>query len=270
MTDRKPLNRFSAGLSVRSGLVFVCLLGITGWSFSAHAIVDVHEQYFASPDSSRLSSWSFDVSGATGNDDRQAISVETHNLLRRERSTWMLVANYAKAESNDLETEDNQFAHLRYVHKFEGGQGAEVFAQVQRNRFQKLASRQLLGGGYRWDRSTALGPRRLFGIGLFHEQEELVALAEKEKVWRGNLYATFNVPLDLARGSSLNFSAYVQPDIENFADLRSIAVAKFVVQLTDRLSIDFTLAYDHDSKPAFGVDAQNFRYSSGPTYIFKD
>jgi hypothetical protein len=182
----------------------------------------------------------------------------------------MLVANYAKAESNDLETEDNQFAHLRYVHKFEGGQGVEVFAQVQRNRFQKLASRQLLGGGYRWDRSTALGPRRLFGIGLFHEQEELVALAEKEKVWRGNLYATFNVPLDLARGSSLNFSAYVQPDIENFADLRSIAVAKFVVQLTDRLSIDFTLAYDHDSKPAFGVDAQNFRYSSGPTYIFKD
>ena len=38
---------------------------------------------------------------------------------------------------------------------------------------------------------------------------------------------------DLARGSSLNFSAYVQPDIENFGDLRSIAVAKFVVQLTD-------------------------------------
>jgi len=47
-------------------------------------------------------------------------------------------------------------------------------------------------------------------------------------------------------------------------------VAKFVVQLTDRLSIDFTLAYDHDSKPAFGIDAQNFRYSSGPTYTFKD
>ena len=252
------------------GLRALLMLAVSMVASSALAIVDVHEQYFASPESSRLSSWSFDVSGATGNDDRQAISIETHNLLRRERSTWMLVANYAKAESNDLETEDNQFAHLRYVHKFADGQGVEVFAQIQRNRFQKLASRQLFGGGYRWDRSISGGPRRLFGVGLFHEQEELVTLAEKEKIWRGNLYATFNVPLDLARGSSLNFSAYVQPEIENFADLRSIAVAKFVVQLTDRLSIDFTLAYDHDSKPALDVDAQNFRYSSGPTYTFKD
>lgn len=240
------------------------------WSVPSRAIVDVHEQYFAAPESSKLSSWSFDFSGATGNDDRQAISIETHNLLRGEQSTWLFVADYSRAESNNLETEDNQFAHLRYVHKMGGGQGIEVFAQVQRNRFQKLATRQLLGAGYRWDRSEASGPRRLFGVGVFREREELVTLADKENVWRGNFYTTFSVPLDLARGSSLNFSAYVQPDIENFGDLRSIAVAKFVVQLTDRLSIDFTLAYDHDSKPAFGIDAQNFRYSSGPTYTFKD
>ena len=255
----------------RINLAWLTLCGIALiFSAPVRAIVDVHEQYFAAPESSKLSSWSFDVSGATGNDDRQAVSIETHNLFRGEKSTWLFVADYARAESNDLETEDNQFAHLRYVHKMGGGQGLEVFAQVQRNRFQKLATRQLLGVGYRWDRSEMSGPRRLFGVGVFREREELVTLVDKENVWRGNFYATFNVPLDLARGSSLNFSAYVQPDIENFADLRSIAVAKFVVQLTDRLSIDFTLAYDHDSKPAFGIDAQNFRYSSGPTYTFKD
>lgn len=249
-----------------AGLAIVAIL----WSPPSQGIVDVHEQYFAAPESSKLSSWSFDLSGATGNDDRQAISIETHNLLRDENRTWLFVANYSKAESNDLETEDNQFAHVRYVHHVDDGRGIEVFGQAQRNRFQKLASRYLLGAGYRWDLSHSSGPRRLFGVGLFREQEELVTLAEKESVWRGNLYATFNIPLDVAKGSSLNFSAYVQPDIENFGDLRSIAVAKFIVQLTDRLSIDFTLAYDHDSQPAFGIDAQNFRYSSGPTYTFKD
>ena len=79
------------------------------------------------------------MSRATGNDDRQAVSIETHNLLRGDKSTWLFVADYSRAESNNLETEDNQFAHLRYVHKMGGGQGLEVFAQVQRNRFQKLA-----------------------------------------------------------------------------------------------------------------------------------
>ena len=50
------------------------------WSVPSRAIVDVHEQYFAAPESSKLSSWSFDFSGSTGNDDRQAISIETHNF----------------------------------------------------------------------------------------------------------------------------------------------------------------------------------------------
>ena len=254
---------------INSAWLSLCGIALI-WSAPSRAIVDVHEQYFAAPESSKLSSWSFDVSGATGNDDRQAVSIKTHNLLRGDKSTWLFVADYARAESNNLETEDNQFAHLRYVHKIEAGRGIEVFAQIQRNRFQKLVTRQLFGAGYRWDSSETKVSRTLFGVGVFREREQSLSLADKENVWRGNFYSTFNLPLDLALGSSLNFSVYVQPDVENFSDLRSIAVAKFVVQLTERLSVDFTIGYDHDSKPAFGVDAQNFRYSSGPTYIFKN
>ena len=115
----------------RINFAWLTLCGIALiFSEPVRAIVDVHEQYFAAPESSKLSSWSFDLSGATGNDDRQAISIETHNLLRGYKSTWLFVADYARAESNNLETEDNQFAHLRYVHKMGGGQGLEVFAQI--------------------------------------------------------------------------------------------------------------------------------------------
>lgn len=121
----------------RINFAWLILCGIALiWGAPARAIVDVHEQYFAAPESSKLSSWSFDVSGATGNDDRQAVSIETHNLLRGDKSTWLFVADYSRAESNNLETEDNQFAHLRYVHKMGGGQGLRCLPKFSATDFK--------------------------------------------------------------------------------------------------------------------------------------
>ena len=77
------------------------------------------------------------------------------------------------------------------------------------------------------------------------------------------------VALDLAAGASASFSAYLQPKFDDPGDLRSIAVAKFEAQLSAALSLEITIAYDHDSNPLSGVDAQNIRYASGITYKFQ-
>ena len=106
---------------INSAWLTLCGIALI-WSAPSRAIVDVHEQYFAAPGSSKLSSWSFDISGATGNDDRQAVSIKTHNLLRGDKSTRLFGADYARAETNNLQTEDNQIAHLRYVQKIKVGE----------------------------------------------------------------------------------------------------------------------------------------------------
>ena len=89
--------------------------------------------------------------------------------------------NYSKAESNDLETEDNLVCSRRYVHHVDDGRGIEVFGQAQPS-FQKisfpLSPRRWLSVGLK----SLKWPRRLFGVGLFREQEEL-SVAEKG-VWR--------------------------------------------------------------------------------------
>ena len=67
----------SDGRAFRSGLVL--LLGLL-LSSSAVAIVDVNGQYFAEPDAAMFSSFSLDFSGASGNDQRSDVSIDSHSI----------------------------------------------------------------------------------------------------------------------------------------------------------------------------------------------
>ena len=109
----------------------------------------------------------------------------------------------------------------------------------------------------------------LLGLGGFAERERFVDLATTETNYRANVYLTAEIPLSLANASTLSLSAYVQPKFSDPSDLRSIAMIKFETQLTQAFSMDLTVAFDNDSNPLSGVDAQNLRYSSGITYKFK-
>ena len=233
------------------------------------AIVDVHDQYYAAPEAEVLSAWSFDFSGASGNDARQDFAIETHNLWRSEQRTWMLIGRYARADSGGSDTADNRFLHARFVNGLTERSGIEVFLQTQQDRFQKLDRRHLIGAGYRFERQGDDESRLLFGLGGLAERERYVGLKTTESSYRANLYMTAEIPVALAVPTSFSLSGYLQPKFDDFGDLRSIAVARFKTQLTDALALDITVAIDHDSNPISGVDAQNVRYSSGITYTFQ-
>jgi len=232
------------------------------------AIVDVHDQYYAAPEAEVLSAWSFDFSGASGNDTRQDLSVEMHNLWRTEKSTWMLIGRYARADSGGADTADNRFLHARFVKGLTKRSGFEAFLQTQQDRFQKLDSRHVIGAGYRFEHQSDES-RLLLGLGGLAERERYVGLTRDESSYRANLYITAEIPVALAVPASFSLSGYLQPKFDDFSDLRSIAVVKFEARLSDALALDITVAYDHDSNPISGVDAQNVRYSSGITYTFQ-
>lgn len=252
-----------------AGLTLLMATAFSLFPALASAIVDVHDQYYAAPEAEVLSAWSLDFSGASGNDARQDFSIEMHNLWRSEQTTWMLIGRYARSDSGGIDTADNRFLHARFVKGLSQGSGIEAFLQTQQDRFQKLDSRHLIGGGYRYERQGRDADRLLVGVGGIAERERYIGLVTTETNYRANLYVTAEIPVKLAVEARFSLSGYLQPKFDDFGDLRSIAVARFETQLTEALALDLTVAYDHDSNPISGVDAQNVRYSSGITYTFQ-
>ncbi len=245
----------------------VLLMGLLV-SSSAWAIVDVNDQYFAEPDATVFSSLSFDLNGASGNDSRSALGIDSHTLFRSEKATWLFIGSYQAEESEGRDTVDNAFVHVRYVRKLATG-GMEFYVQGQRDRFQKLDSRRLFGTGYRFDWQSSQGNiDALVGIGIMQEREQFVDVATQSSESRANVYLTLSMPIGKTRQTRWSLSAFAQPGL-SAGGMRSIAVTKIVTKLTDKLSLDFSLAYDHDSQPISGVDSDNFRYTSGLTYTFR-
>ena len=245
------------------------LFCLSALPLTALGIVDVHDEYYAAPEAATLSVISVDFSGASGNDSRQSFSVEGHQLWRRENQTILLIGSYAKADSGGADTADNRFLHARYVRALTGRSGVEGFVQTQQDRFQKLDARHLMGVGYRFETRSSSQTRVLLGLGGFAERERFVDLVRAETNYRANVYVTAEIPLNFTNQTTLSLSAYAQPKFSDPSDLRSIAMIKFETQLTQAFSMDLTVAFDDDSNPLSGVDAQNLRYSSGITYKFK-
>ena len=239
-------------------------------SVPAHAIVDVQDQFFSNPEVDAFSVFALDFAGSAGNKDEQSFDFTTHNVLRREPSTWLFVADWAFSEVNNLENENNRFAHLRYTRDLVGPHGFEVLAQYSEDKFASLDRRDVYGGGYRFQWVRGTGTRRgLAGIGVIREIEQYVETVGERRRWRANLYMTVARPFQTGGDASIGLTTYVQPAIGSDSDLRGIAVLTVKAPLTERLALNIGLNYNYESEPAAGRERYTLSYSSGITYTFK-
>ena len=239
-------------------------------SIPVHAIVDVQDQFFSNPESNTFSVLELDLAGASGNKDEKSFTLATHNILRRGPSTWLFVAEVANSEVNKVENENNSFAHLRYTRDIVGPHGVEVLAQYSEDKFANLASRDVYGGGdrYQWIRGSST-QRGLMGLGIIREVEQYVGQPGERKRWRANLYMTMARPFDDAGNASIGLTTYLQPAIAGGSDVRGIATLTFKSALTDRLQINIGINYNYESNPSPGLSNYSLSYSSGFSYTFR-
>lgn len=239
-------------------------------SLPAQAIVDVHEDYYANPDVAEFSTFEFSFEGASGTKDESDVAFENHTILRRGQSTFMFIGALQYAEINDETDEDNQFFHLRYVRDVKGRHGFDLLAQYSKDEFELIDRRTVFGGGYRyewWEGDR--GQAGLLGIGAIHEQESYVDRVAEQELWRANLYAHVETPLHVASDTALSFSTYLQPAFEDTGDVRAIAIMNLSTALTERLDLELTIDYSHDSEPEPGIDRNNWSYSTGITWTLR-
>jgi len=234
------------------------------------AIVDVHEEYYANTDVAAFSTFEFNVEGAGGTKEETEFHLENHSMLRRGDSTWMFVGSLNFAETNDEESEDNEFAHLRYVRDIRGRHGVDVLAQYSSDEFELVERRVLWGGGYRYQWWRGTGEQAgLLGAGAIRERERYVDLPREQELWRANLYLHVETPVEVADNTRVSFSAYAQPAFEDAGDVRAIAILTVSTEIARGFAIDFSIDYSYDSEPATGIERSNWEYSSGLTYTFK-
>ena len=161
-------------------------------------------------------------------------------------------------EANGEENTNKTYAHIRYVHTlYEKSINWETFIQSETNKFTKIKEKYLAGGGLRYNFLGSEYGNLFFGAGGFQEHISYTTSIDSiENNLRLNTYAAYE--LTFGEDSTLAYVAYYQPNVEDFSDYIMSQAAGLKVHVYKKLFIRFMIFYDYDSKPAIGVEKDDY------------
>ena len=193
------------------------------------------------------------LNGSSGTVDRTNYSLEGRVDINSDKWQRFGILSYKREEKDDSITSNNTFLHLRGVRKISPLLAIEGFIQLSEKPLQKIKRRELIGAGIR------LSPYKLFklGLGVFNEDEERVLSKSRETV-RINSYITNS--FNISESASFDSTLYIQPDIEDFSELRSYLVLGLRLKISERFSSIITYENTHDSSPPPLTDKSNSFY----------
>ena len=182
------------------------------------------------------------LNGSSGTVDRTNYSLE--GRFDNNSSNWQRFAifSYKREEKDNSITSNNTFMHLRGVRKITPLVAIEGFIQLSEKPLQKIKRRELIGAGLR------LSPYKSIkiGLGIFNENEERI-LSEARETVRINSYITNS--FNISETASFDTTLYIQPDLEDFSELRSYLVLGLRLKISERFSSIITYENTHDSSP---------------------
>jgi hypothetical protein len=165
-----------------------------------------------------------------------------------------LQAEYA--EFNGSPTITNAFAHARYTAHLLDFLYGEVFAQIEEDRFTRLAIRQVDGVGVRFGIVQKRWLGVFFGTAWMLDWEKLDnqfvfgrGASWFAQRWSNYLSATWKIN----RRARISDTLYVQPRFNGFYDLRLLNEASFVMDIDKRFSVKMSCGVHHNTTPPLGV-----------------
>jgi hypothetical protein len=214
----------------------------------------------------------FDVSFLTlrGNTETETYSVSASLQRFNEASIWFLNGSHTFSQSLGETTADSTFAHLRNIRevvkdlKSYGEIDWETFGQIEKDKFQKLASRTLLGSGLRFKPYEEY--YIFFGVSPMYVKETYLDNTNSEQSFRGNFYVNFK--RDLTELTSVSYTGYYQPKLGYSNDYDMTHSFLFKNRVTEELSIIFQISHDYDSHPIENVKRYDMEQKTSFTYEF--
>ena len=193
------------------------------------------------------------LNGSSGTVDRTNYSIEGRVDVNSDKWQRFGILSYKREEKDNSITSNNTFLHLRGVRKISPLLAVEGFIQLSEKPLQKIKRRELIGAGIR------LSPYKSIkvGLGVFNEDEERVLSKSRETV-RINSYITNS--FNISESASFESTLYIQPDIEDFSELRSYLVLGLRLKISESFSSIITYENTHDSSPPPLTDKSNSFY----------
>lgn len=166
---------------------------------------------------------------------------------------------YERTESGDIKTEDQKYAHARYLHKLnEETLYGELFLQYRENIFKGIDQRWLAGANLRWRFLSGAEWGKLYvGIGAFRESIDYTAAVVDgdESTTRMNSYLAYTH--EVSDTTKFSMVGYYQPSFEDSDDEYASFIAELEVHVVKQLYLSFTYEVDYDSMPPVGVEKQD-------------
>ncbi len=216
---------------------------------------------------------SFDgtVALLAGNSDVIDLGLKSRLDVRRGRHYAFLIGSVRYGESNDVQSRERAFAHLRYNHDLTPRLIGEAFAQVEHDGFTLLQLRLLGGAGVRVRYLRAENPGVFQGSSIFFEAEEFDGARAGEhpastRVWRWSNY--LHLRLQLTDQTYLVNTVYVQPRFGAFGDVRVLDEAALAVALGAHLTFTAGFNLRYDSRPPGDVKPLDLALENGLSLTF--
>jgi hypothetical protein len=171
---------------------------------------------------------------------------------------------YGKNDGNTYSS--SSFGHIRLTHWFTTDVAAEVFGQLERDRFTLLQVRTLLGAGSRLRMAGSDRFSMYYGSSLMLELENLdeskvLLHPTSTETFRWSNYVSLR--WEITEHTSFSSTAYAQPRLTDFEDLRLLHDAALEVGITSVVSLRVVLRQRLDGRPPDGIDRYDIFLENG-------
>jgi putative salt-induced outer membrane protein YdiY len=205
--------------------------------------------------------------GASGGNSPQSTFEGSGRIqLRSADHVWRLLGSGMRTTVHGVETARSTLGHLRHNYLLTDRWATLVFAQLQRNPFQRLDSRFLLGFGGRWLAARGESSRFYLGASYMFEQERIQDEEGHEKAQR--LVAFGSWETRLSEDVEFDVLIFYQPNWSDFNDWRLFGEAALEIELTGSLSLFTGYRIEHNSRPPAGVHQTDWTTKMGFAFKF--
>lgn len=204
----------------------------------------------------------FDAQG--GNTDVVEIGAEGNLRFVTDRHTLRLMAGYDFEQADGEDQSDDSFVHLRHNRRLTHGLHSLLFAQWQRNPFQRLTRRVLLGAGARFD--ALADERGHLTLGAAH-MAEFERVEDIDDTTAQRLSAYLDTSWSVGK-ATVAANTFVQPRWSDFGDVRAIGSLGIESPLGGGLALGFTGTVTYDARPPDDVEETDWEVTTGFRYAF--
>jgi hypothetical protein len=203
----------------------------------------------------------FGLSASRGNAEEFGISGKLNLQLQVRMNRVRFLSSGTRKSTRGITTTEKSMTHVRHNYRFSSWLSSLVFVQTQRNPFQRLETRVLVGAGGRFDLFNR--PSLDIAAGAAH-MAEFEKIESEESTDTDQRLSTFLVAIiAVSEHASLEATGFFQPLWADFSDLRLSGIAELRNKITGPLFLITKFDVQYDSDPPETVMKTDWDLTTG-------